>query len=59
MNNIKNTNELKKIAEESAQECPYLININKAPSVWAEIWDNFCPRGGSVSYFIPDNEEVK
>jgi hypothetical protein len=59
MNDIKNTSELKKVAEEYVQECPYLINIKKAHSELAEIWDNFCPRGGSVSYFVPDNEETK
>lgn len=58
MNDIKNTSELKNLAEEYVQECPYLINIKKAQSEWTKQWDNFCPRGGSVSYFVPDNKET-
>lgn len=51
--------EVKKVQIEALGDCPYLHNIKKAQSEWAEIWNNFCPRGGSVSYFIPDKEEVK
>lgn len=59
MSNIKNTTEIKKLAVESLEGCPYLHNIKKAQSEWAKQWENFCPRGGSVSYFVPDNEENK
>ena len=58
MNEIKNTNETQKVSTESLKGCPFLHYIKKAQSEWAEIWDNFCPRGGSVSYFVPDNEET-
>lgn len=58
MDNIKTTPETKNIAKENLEECPFLHNIKKAQSEWAKIWDNFCPRGGSVSYFVPDNEET-
>lgn len=56
---IKTTTEIKKLAAEYLKECPYLHNIKKEQSEWAKQWENFCPRGGSVSYFVPDNEESK
>lgn len=55
---IKTTPEIKKVAKEYLEGCPYLRNIKKAQSEWAEIWDNFCPRGSEVSYFVPENEET-
>lgn len=54
---IKVTPEIKSLAKEYLEECPYLPNIKKAQSEWAEIWENFCPRGGSVQYFSPDNDK--
>lgn len=51
--------EIKKVSIESLKGCPFLHNIKKAPTFFTETWDNFCPRGGSVSYFVPDNEENK
>ena len=59
MNEIKNRNETQKVSTESLEGCPFLVNIKKAPTYFTEIWDNFCPRGGSVAYFVPDNEEKK
>ena len=56
---IKITPEIKKLSKEYLEECPYLHNIKKAQSEWAQIWENFCPRGDSVSYFVPDNKEDK
>ncbi len=50
--------ETKKVQIEALEECPYLPNIKKAQTEWAKIWDDFCPRGGSVSYFVTDNEET-
>lgn len=57
MDEIKTTPEVKKIAKEQLEGCPYLRNIKKAQSEWAKQWDNFCPRGGSVSYFVPESEK--
>ena len=51
--------EIKKVSTESLKGCPFLHNIKKAQSEWAQIWENFCPRGGSVSYFVTDNKEDK
>lgn len=56
---IKNTTSTKKVSTESLTGCPYFRNIKKAQTEWAKQWDNFCPRGGSVSYFVPDKEETK
>lgn len=53
---IKNTTSTKKVSTESLEGCPYLRNIKKAQSQWVEQWNNFCPRGGSVSYLLPDRE---
>lgn len=63
MADTKITNETKKLSKEYLEECPYLHNIKKTRSEWVEIWDNFCPRGESVSLFVPDttndnNEEI-
>ena len=56
-NNIETTKEIKQLAAEYLENCPYLHNIKKARSEWAKMWEDFCPRGGSVSFFVPDDEE--
>lgn len=58
MSDIKTTDEVKKIAKEYLEGCPYLRNIKKEQTEWTKRWDNFCPRGDSVSYFVPDNEDI-
>lgn len=53
---IKNTNETKKVPKEHLERCQF---FHKPRPEWAETWENFCPRGRSVSYFVPVRTEDK